>query len=367
MPGHSENSVLRYLRSLFVGRTAEGQSDQYLLENFVTQADELAFAALLQRHGPMVMGVSLRILHDEYRAEEVLQATFLVLALRAPSDSQMRFRRQLALRCGPRLARKLKARTRHNLPLARGDVAELPAERSADRTEHHELLAEEPERLPEKYRLPLLLCYFEGCTREEAAAQLGWTVGRVKGLLKQGRNRLRSRLVRRGLVLSPPALATVLGETAWSAKAAPRLSVPTIQAAMNLAAGKTLAECGASASVITLAKGGLSMYPKKMLLVLALLLVGVGAGLWAASARTGPERRLPKPVVADKNRSEQRGDSGQRGDVKKDQDMIQGTWTMVEQNLNGRIFDRNSAFLQFAIKANAIYNGVDRTGQSQWT
>ena len=161
----------------------------------------------------------------------------------------------------------------------------------ASRREEKALLDEELERLPDKYRLPLLLCYFEGRTHEEAAAQLGWTPGQVKGLLDRGRERLRFRLSRRGVTLSAAGLAMVLGETAWAATMiSPRLAVPTVLAGMNLVSGKTLVECGVSASVVTLVKGGLSMYPKKMLLVLALLLFGVGAAIWASAAGGGPEQ-----------------------------------------------------------------------------
>lgn len=135
----------------------------------------------------------------------------------------------------------------------------------------------------------------------------------MKGLLDRGRERLRFRLMRRGVALSAAGVATMLGETGWAATVSPVLAVPTVQAAMKLVSGKTLAECGVSASVVTLVKGGLSMYPKKMLLVLMLLLLGVGAVLWAANSGADPEGRPEQRVLAqnkaDKGK-EQKKDEG---------------------------------------------------------
>ena len=110
------NAALRYIRALFAGQKAEGQSDQVLLEQFVSQRDESAFAALLQRHGPMAMGVCMRILHDEHLAEDAMQATFLVLAVKAEPAADAGLPGRLALRRRPASG-----------PQAQGPGSSLPA------------------------------------------------------------------------------------------------------------------------------------------------------------------------------------------------------------------------------------------------
>ena len=192
------NGVLRYLRTLVAGKAAEGQTDQFLLERFVSQQDEAAFIGLLQRHGPMTLAVCRRILHDEHLAEDAFQATFLVLALKAGAIRKQASVASWLYGVALRLARKQKAQTIRSEQAMRQDPQPKTA-RSNDpaKLEEHEILDEELQRLPEKYRLPLLLCYIEGRTREEAAKQLGWTLAKVKGLLDRGRDRLRSRLIRR--------------------------------------------------------------------------------------------------------------------------------------------------------------------------
>ena len=165
-----------------------------------------------------------------------------------------------------------------------------------EKHEEHEILDEELQRLPEKYRLPLLLCYIEGRTREEAAKQLGWTLAKLKGLLDRGRDRLRSRLTRRGVTLSAATSATLLAHPSkgMSVMVPRSLADSTIQACFNIISGKTLAECGVSASVVTLVKGGLVMSAKKMLMILALVLltgaVAVGAGIWTGAGQDGAPR-----------------------------------------------------------------------------
>ena len=223
-------------------------------------------------------------MNDEHLAEDALQATFLVLALKAGAIRKRASVASWLHGVALRLARKVKGQAcRAQHPVQR-ELPEPPAASplEASRREEKKLLDEELERLPEKYRLPLLLCYFEGRTQEEAAAQLGWTPGQVKGLLDRGRERLRFRLMRRGVTLSVAASATLLADTALSAAVPLSLAAPTVKAGVNLVSGKTLAECGVSASVATLVKGGLIMGPKKIVLILAIVFltgtIAVAAG-----------------------------------------------------------------------------------------
>jgi RNA polymerase sigma factor (sigma-70 family) len=200
---------------LLAGRPQGSASpDSALLDRYVLQGDQDDFSALVARHGPMVLGVCRRLLPDPHLAEDACQAAFLVLARKAaavrPGDSLAAWlhgvARRVALKARSACARD---RLRHARPLP----AE-PADHRADplaevsARELLEAVDEEVRRLPEAYRLPVLLCCLEGRTQEEAARLLGWTAGSVQGRLERGRRRLRERLARRGLTLSA-ALAAV--------------------------------------------------------------------------------------------------------------------------------------------------------------
>lgn len=207
----------KHLRNLTAAARADGLPDRELIARFAAGRDEDAFAALVRRHGPMVLRVCRRILHNEHDAEDVFQATFLVLSRKAAAlhraESVGCFLHGVACRLA------LKARTR----FAKQRIYESQAtiEKHADDPladlsvrEAQAILDEELARLPEKYRAPLVLCCLEGRTRDEAARLLGWSAKLVKSRLEQGRERLRSRLARRGLTLPAALLASLLTEEA---------------------------------------------------------------------------------------------------------------------------------------------------------
>jgi RNA polymerase sigma factor (sigma-70 family) len=245
-------------------------SDADLLERFILQRDEAAFAALVGRYAPMVLLVCRRMLADADAAEDALQATFLILARKASSirrrDSLAAFLHGVACR----VARKRQVRTnRHRMtPLEQEDGPLDPRPDPLSELTARELVSaldEEVARLPEVYQLPVVLCCLEGLSLEEAARRLGWTAGSVKGRLERGRKRLYDRLARRGLTLG----------TALSA----------LEVSRGIASGAAIARAasvraGVSARVTALAQGvipGAGMWAVRTIAVV-LLTVGVAAG-----------------------------------------------------------------------------------------
>src|SRR5215472_15442863 len=186
-------------------------TDRQLLERFVGQRDEAAFALLVRRHGPMVLGLCRRVLHNWHDAEDAFQAAFLVLARKAASVRWQDSVGGWLFRVAYRLALKAKAHAGRRRAGALPDVAAPEPAASPAGGELCSILDEELSRLPERYRAALLLCYGEGKSRAETARQLGWKEGAVKIRLERGRALLRERLARRGLVLSGLLTGPVFG------------------------------------------------------------------------------------------------------------------------------------------------------------
>lgn len=204
-------------------------SDATLLERFVIGREEAAFAALVERHRPSVLGACRRILRNEHEAEEVSQATFLVLARKAP---QMEWRDSVGgWLCAVAHRLSLHARADAARRRSREVLIAAAASRSGEPgcdflpEEHHPLadpmveisrrelqqvVGEEIDCLPEKYRAPVVLCYLEGMTNEEAARRLGWPVGSMSRRLERARSLLRPKLAGRGLLLALVAVCGVL-------------------------------------------------------------------------------------------------------------------------------------------------------------
>ena len=233
----ARQSTAGQIRALFQGGVVAGLSDGQLLERFVTrggQSAELAFAALVEKHGPTVLNVCLGVLRDRHDAEDAFQATFLILARRADTirnrDSVASWLHGVALRVASE-ARSAAARRR----LLEGRASAEP-NRSSDGDDPDEIapmLLDELRRLPSRYREPVILCYLEGLTHVEAAQRLGWPVGTVKSRLARGKVTLKRRLTRRGLAPGAipavwPGLTTVPAALAEATlKAAAHSSIPT--------------------------------------------------------------------------------------------------------------------------------------------
>ena len=182
--------LARQLGTLFEGGSAAGLSDRELLERFAAARDEAAFAAMVARHGPMVLRVCRQHLGDHQHAEDAFQAVFLVLARRARSLREPELLGNwlygVALRTA-RTARNRRARRRRTEEDGALKQAEAHAAATAERAlldrEQAEALHREIDRLPGAFRLPVVLCYFEGLTLDEAAHRLRWPVGTLRSRL----------------------------------------------------------------------------------------------------------------------------------------------------------------------------------------
>ena len=246
MAASNKSAVLRHLRVLANAGTVFGLTDGQLLERYLSrdvEAAEPAFAALVQRHGPMVLRVCRAVLHDPHLAEDAFQATFLVLARRAGSirkrDSATCWLHGVARRVSL-CARAAEARRR---------VHELRAAESRSRTTSDagwddlaEVIHEELSRLPERYRMAVVVCDLEGLTEGEASSSLGWPLGTVRSRLARGRERMRKALSRRGVTPTLAPAVVKLSYAALPAKVPDGLATSTVRAALRWGVHGT---CGA--------------------------------------------------------------------------------------------------------------------------
>jgi RNA polymerase sigma factor (sigma-70 family) len=217
-------------------------SDQDLLKRYVDLRDEAAFAALVHRYGPLVLGACRRVLGHEQDSEDAFQATFLVLARKAGAITKGASMGGWLYRVAYRIARKLKGRQARRQCREREAQEFAAAEETPDWVwrEVRALLDEEVNRLPDKYRLPFILCYLNGKTNEEAARQLVCPVGTLASRLAWARERLRARLTHRGVVLSAAVLATGLTAQAGPVAVAGALAEATARAGLRFGAGQGL-------------------------------------------------------------------------------------------------------------------------------
>ncbi len=214
--------------------------DAELLGRFAHSQDEAAFAALVRRHGPMVWGVVRRVLNDWHRAEDAFQVTFLVLARKAGSLSRPGLLGNWLYGVAYRTAVKARGRAARQGGQERRAVTMVstgPADEAA-RRELREVLDEELSRLPEKYRAPLVLCYLEGRTNEEAARLLGWPVGSMSWRLTRARQALRARLAGYGFAFDLRFCGRLLAQHDLPAEAFPDgLAEATARVAAGFVAG----------------------------------------------------------------------------------------------------------------------------------
>jgi RNA polymerase sigma factor (sigma-70 family) len=306
-------TVLGHLQRHACREQTGALTDAELLRRYLTRRDEAAFESLVWRHGAMVLAVCRRLVRHEQDAEDAFQAVFLTFARAAGAITQRESVGGWLYRVACRVARKARARSARHAAQPLGDVARTDGD-PADEAARHELgpvLDEEVGRLPVKYRVPLVLCYLQGRTNEQAARELGWPRGTVATRLARARRLLRARLTRRGVALSAGALAR-------PAEASPPrvpLLLDTIQASLCFANGGSAADGIVSAPVATLTEGVLRTMDRMKRLLTAAALVAVALAVTAAAVahqslneRAGPARtREASAPAQDKGQATQKG------------------------------------------------------------
>ena len=290
--GLASGTTLRDLRDLFSVGTAVGLADGELLARYTTSNDGLAFAAIVARHGPMVAATCRAILHREHDVEDAFQATFLVLARKAGSvragDALGGWLHRVAYRLAVQANVELKRRRRRESDVSPMDIPAAPRpvlDLDLRSVIHHEI-----DRLPERQRLPVVLCDLEGLSYEQAASRLHSTVPALRCQLSKARERLRARLTRRGVTAS--ALAVAMASTT---DASTSVAASWAEAAVGAATGGA-SSAAAGALAQTILRG---MFTTKLKIATAAALAAAGivsAGVIVGTAQPDdakPEMKAP--------------------------------------------------------------------------
>jgi RNA polymerase sigma factor (sigma-70 family) len=287
--GHSEGRFVGQIRTLFEVGYLGDLPDEQLIERFRSGEDvssEAAFAALIRRHGPMVLGVCRRLLADPHLAEDAFQATFVVLARRAGSVRDRAALGAWLHRVARRIATRLKVQTDRRNARERPLVVEVAVD-LPDRVEHDEVRAaidEEIDRLGHDQRIPFVLCCLEGLSHEEASQRLRWPIGTVKSRLARGRRRLQDRLTRRGLAPSSAiAAASGVGLVGLDASAA---VPPALVEATSKAVAASLVGGGLTAGAVPAAVSALVREVLGSMIALKLKLAAIGTMAAVGSVAT---------------------------------------------------------------------------------
>ncbi len=306
-----------FCRQLTRGMAAESlndESDRQLVEHFLARRDESAFEAILRRHGPMVYRVCWRVLQQAEDAEDAFQATFLLLAQKLQTvrrrDSLASWLHGVAHRLALKAGAQAVTRRRREC------LAPAPRAVPPDEVTWGELrtvLDAELQRLPEKWRLPLILCYLEGRTHDEATRQLGWGKNTLRRRLEEAREALGRRLTGRGVVWPAVLSSVLLSDCAALATLRPGLVGPIVEAATRLAARQAALPTTVSAGVAALAQGErTSMFLTQLKIVtgvmLVLTLAGAGIGVIGHRLRAtepGETKKQEAPAATAKPAADQ--------------------------------------------------------------
>jgi len=278
------SGIIQHLRRAMLLRDGAGLTDGQLLEDYLSRRDEAALAALVERHGPMVWGVCRRVLSNYHDAEDAFQATFLVLVRKAASIASRELLANWLYGVAHQTALKARA-TVAKRKVREKQVKEMPEPAVVEQALGNDLqplLDRELSRLPDSYRVVIVLCDLEGMTRKEAAQHLDLPEGTVGSRLARARAMLAKRLTQRGVTLSGGALAVVVAQNLASAGMQTSVAFSTIKAASLVAVGQVAATGIISAKVAALTEGVLkAMLFNQLKTALAVLLmvtlVGIGA------------------------------------------------------------------------------------------
>jgi RNA polymerase sigma factor (sigma-70 family) len=305
---HVTNAVVQILRHGCIAEiTRADRTDGQLLDLFVRQRDEEAFALLVKRHGPLVMGVCKRVLRNNADADDAFQAAFLVLARKAATIGTRELLAQwlhgVAFNTARKLRRTNARRLTRELPLE--ELLEPCAQEVSDiQCELLAALDEELRRLPDRYRLPIVLCDLQGTTRKETARMLGWHEGTVAGRLARARMLLAARLKNRGLAPISAVVGAILSEQVAVA-VPPELIDGVARAASVPGASNAMAMSLVSSRVANTTEGVLTaMFLQKlktaaMILLLCGLAIAGATGLFRAAATARTEPIIPLVDVGD--------------------------------------------------------------------
>jgi RNA polymerase sigma factor (sigma-70 family) len=360
MAASRAGSIIQHLRQTVLRRDTDCLSDGQLLDTFISDRDEPAFEALVQRHAAMVWGVCQRILRHEPDAEDAFQATFLVLARKARSVSPREKVASWLYGVAYQTAVRARATTMKR-QLRERQVTDMPEPPAAEPNlwdNVRPVLDRELARLPDRYREVIILCDLEGRTRREVARRLTIPEGTVASRLATGRRLLAKRLARHGLVVTGGTLALALAQSASSACAPTAVVSATIATATQLASGQITGII--SVKVAELMEGVLKamLITKLKTMATVLLILGTvtfGAGLLGhgpalaqpggpdANARSGdrPLRAEIVPGTLIERYTAAFADGGEPAQEHSpeahDEMKLHGEWSPVVGNANGNV------------------------------
>ena len=357
MSVRSVDALQQYLRRLC--DEAVPTDDAVLLQRFVSANDREAFEQLIARHGPMVLGTARRLAANAHDAEDVFQAVFLSFARLAKTIRQGRalpaFLHKTTCRIAAKIRQKRLSRTTEPVHEPYEHI-----EAGADLVwrEVRQALDEELQRLPERLRSPLLLCYLSGLSRDEAAKQLGWSLSTFRRRLEQGRNALRLRLERRGIVAVGLALA-VLEPKILQASLSTSLVESTLSMVYLEAA---LVPVKVSAIALGSAAAMKGIATKSLLVLLVTIAVGVGIYTGTGQADTPKDTEetkenakltstvVPVPEEAAERLGTQIATSRRRAiEFLKNQQNKSGTWESAGQSYTTNMDGGITAFVTLSL------------------
>ena len=339
-------------RSVFL-RDGPETTDAQLLEDYI-RGDQASFAALVRRHAPMVWGVCRRLLHNFHDAEDAFQATFLVLVRKAPSIMPREMAPNWLYGVAYQIALKARATATKRSRRERQVVA-IPESEASEQSRLQDVklfLDEELSRLPDKYRVAIVLCDLEGRTRKEVALQLGLPEGTVAGRLTRARAMLSKRFARRGVSLSSGVIGAVLSQNGAAFAVPISVVASTIKVGSLCAAGQAIASATVSPAVTALMKGVLrTMLINKAkagtLVVAVILAVGWGSALtYQAATAAKQDQTQTRDVVEHTDAATKKGPNDNSG--------LQGTWKVSQADFNGPSWLDAGGMREWVVTADTI-------------